>query len=50
MTVLSKNFSHIGKINSTHWFLCSCKIVFKGIVMQIEKALINDRLRVAKVS
>ena len=25
-------------------------IVFKGTVMQIEKALINDRVRVSKVS
>ena len=28
----------------------SVRVVFKGTVMQIEKVLINDRLRVSKVS
>ena len=30
--------------------LCFCCFFFKGTVMQIEKALINDGLRVSKVS
>ena len=33
---------------SNYW-LCNL-LVFKGIVMQTEKALINDRLRVSKIS
>ena len=36
--------------NSSGEFHNVFRIIFKGTVMQIEKALINDRLHVSKVS